>query len=237
MLSVRNLSAGYGPIEIVCAVDMDVAAGECVTLVGWAASGKTTIMRTLAGLQPARVGEMLYEGRNITGLAGHLRVALGIAMVPEGRHIFRGMSVAENLLVGAHTASARTAARQAEFVYELFPLLNQRRSQVAGTLSGGEQQMCAIGRALMSAPRLLLIDELSLGLAPVVVASLVDGLADIRKLGTTIILVEQDIELALSVSDRAYILQHGRIARTGPSAALKADPQIRHEYFAQPKKT
>src|SRR5512135_1423226 len=169
MLSIKNLSAGYGPIEVVHAIDMDVAAGECVALIGWSGSGKTTFMKTVVGLLRASSGEIIYEGRDLIPLPAHLYVTRGIAMVPEGRHLFAGMSVYENILVGAHTVDNRASiAEQETLIFELFPILEQRRDQIAGTLSGGEQQMCAIGRALMSRPRLLLIDELSLGLAPVV---------------------------------------------------------------------
>jgi len=237
MLSVRKLASGYGVVEVVRAVDLDVAAGECVALIGWSGSGKTTFMNTIAGLVKAKAGEIVFDSRDIVSLGPHLRVGVGIALVPEGRRLFRGMTVFENILVGAHTVKRDTIARQAEFVFELFPILRQRRNQIAGTLSGGEQQMCAIARALMSAPRLLLIDELSLGLAPVIVGRLVDALAGIRKLGTTIIVVEQDAELALSISDRAYIMQRGQIVRTGASALLKTDPQVRREYCEYPGPT
>ncbi len=234
MLSIRNLSAGYGPIEVVSAIEMDVAAGECLALIGWSGSGKTTFMKTVAGLLQASSGKIVYEGHDITFLPAHLRVAKGIAMVPEGRHLFAGMSVYENLRVGAHTVhNGISVARQENLIFELFPILEQRRDQIAGTLSGGEQQMCAIGRALMSEPRLLLIDELSLGLAPVVVARLVDALAAIRKLGTTIIVVEQDAGLALSITDRAYIMQRGQIELTAPSATLRKDAVVQRDYIGQ----
>jgi branched-chain amino acid transport system ATP-binding protein len=231
MLSVRALSIGYGPIEVIHGADMAIDAGKCVALIGWAGSGKTTLMRCLAGLLAARAGQILFEGHDVTALPAHARVASGITMVPEGRRLFRGMTVRENILVGAYVVPPAQAAARLDEVLQLFPILQQRASQIAGTLSGGEQQMCAIARALMSAPRLLLIDELSLGLAPVVVSRLVQALAAIRRLGTTVLLVEQDAELALSISDSAYILRGGRIVRSGQSAELKADPQIAHDYF------
>ena len=234
MLAIRNLSAGYGPIEVVRTIDMDVAAGECVALIGWSGSGKTTFLKTVAGLLQASSGEIVYEGFEIVGLPAHQRVARGIAMVPEGRHLFAGMSLHENILVGAHTVEDRdVVARQQELVFELFPILKQRCNQIAGTLSGGEQQMCAIGRALMSRPRLLLIDELSLGLAPIVVTRLVEALISIRKLGTTIVVVEQDASLALSIADRAYIMQRGQIERSAPSAILKNDVAIQRDYLGE----
>lgn len=232
MLSIRNLSAGYGPIEVVHAIDMDVAAGECVALIGWSGSGKTTFMKTIVGLLRASSGEIIYEGRDVIPLPAHLYVTRGIAMVPEGRHLFAGMSVYENILVGAHTVDNRASiAEQETLIFELFPILDERRDQIAGTLSGGEQQMCAIGRALMSRPRLLLIDELSLGLAPIVVSRLIEALAAIRKLGTTIIVVEQDAGLALAIADRAYVMQRGKIILTGTSASLKNDPAVQRDYI------
>lgn len=232
MLSARGLSAGYGAIEVVHAADIDIAAGECVALVGWAGSGKTTLMRTLAGLHAANAGRVIFEGRDITTLPAHARVRLGLTMLPEGRRLFRGMTVHENILVGAHVETPARILQRMAYVLDLFPILKQRRDQIAGTLSGGEQQMCAIARALISEPRLLLIDELSLGLAPVVVARLIDVLAAIQKLGTTILLVEQDADLALSISDRAYVIRSGRIVRTGSSAEMKSDPEIVRDFLA-----
>jgi branched-chain amino acid transport system ATP-binding protein len=232
MLSIRNLSVGYGPIEIVRAFDMDVATGECVALIGWSGSGKTTLLKAIAGLLQATSGEIVYEGETITGLAAHLHVTKGIGTVLEGRHLFAGMSVYDNILVGAHTITDDAlVAKRVESVFELFPILKHRRDQIAGTLSGGEQQMCAIGRALMSEPRLLLIDELSLGLAPVVVSHLVETLAVIRRLGTTVILVEQDTRLALSITDRAYVMRLGQITKTAASALLADDPEIQRDYL------
>ena len=232
MLSIKNLSAGYGPIEVVHAIDMDVAAGECVALIGWSGSGKTTFMKTIVGLLRASSGEIIYEGRDLIPLPAHLYVTRGIAMVPEGRHLFAGMSVYENILVGAHTVDNRASiAEQETLIFELFPILEQRRDQIAGTLSGGEQQMCAIGRALMSRPRLLLIDELSLGLAPIVVSRIVEALSAIRKFGTTVIVVEQDARLALAIADRAYVIQHGKITLTGTSTALRNNPAVQRDYI------
>lgn len=226
MLSIRNLSTRYGAIEIISAVDMDVAAGECVALLGRSGSGKTTLMKTIAGLLAPSSGEIMYEGANIVSQPAHMRVANGLAMTPEGRHLFAGMSVHDNLLVGAHSVrDQQVISRQQDLTFALFPILQQRRNQIAGTLSGGEQQMCAIGRALMSAPRLLLIDELSLGLAPVVVSRLVESLKAIRKLGTTLVVVEQDAALAMTMADRAYILEQGRIRAASRSDALRSEPR------------
>ena len=226
MLSIRNLSTGYGVVEIVHAIDMEVAAGECVALLGRSGSGKTTLLKTIAGLLAPSSGEIMYEGTNIVSQPAHMRVANGLAMTPEGRHLFAGMSVHDNLLVGAHSVRDRQViAQQQELTFSLFPILHERRNQIAGTLSGGEQQMCAIGRALMSAPRLLLIDELSLGLAPVVVSRLVESLKAIRKLGTTLVVVEQDAALAMMMADRAYILEQGRIRTASRSDVLPSEPQ------------
>ena len=232
MLSARGLSAGYGAIEVVHAANIEIAERECVALVGWAGSGKTTLMRTLAGLHEASSGEILFEERDITRVPAHGRVALGITMVPEGRRLFRGMTVHENILVGAHVGPPTRVSERMAYVFDLFPILKERRNQIGGTLSGGEQQMCAIARALMSDPRLLLIDELSLGLAPLVVSRLAQALAAIRQLGTTILLVEQDAELALSISDRAYVIRGGRIVRSGRCAEIKSDPDMVRDYFA-----
>jgi len=236
MLAIKNLCAGYGPIEVVRGIDMDVAAGECVALIGWSGSGKTTFLKTIVGLVQASSGEIVYEGCDIVGLPAHQRVTRGIALVPEGRHLFAGMSLYENILIGAHTVKNNDViAAQTDLVFELFPILKQRRNQIAGTLSGGEQQMCAIGRALMSRPRLLLIDELSLGLAPIVVTRLVEALMAIRKLGTTMVVVEQDASLALSIAERAYIMQRGQIERSAPSPILRNDAAIQRDYLAEPE--
>lgn len=231
MLAVRDLHAGYGPIEVIKGVGLSVEAGEIVALIGWVGSGKTTLMRTIAGLLSASAGEVNFEGRDVTALPAHQRVALGITMVPEGRRLFPGMTVGENILVGAHLKPQRAAARRMDFVFELFPILKERVDQIAGTLSGGEQQMCAIARALMAEPSLLLVDELSLGLAPFVVERLAQVLITVRELGTAIILVEQDAELALSISSRAYVLRTGRIVRAGSSAEIRDDPQVVRDYF------
>jgi branched-chain amino acid transport system ATP-binding protein len=234
MLSVRGLSAGYGPLEVVRAIDLDVSEGECVVLIGWSGAGKTTLLKTIAGLiQPMR-GDILYGNRSILNASPRDRVLAGIAMVPEGRRLFTGMTVYENLLVGAHTIRDRKAVQDClARVHGLFPILEERNGQVVGTLSGGEQQMCAIGRALMSLPKLMIIDELSLGLAPVVVDRLIGVLADIRRSGATLILVEQDAELALSMADRGYAIRQGSIFKSGTAAELANDAYIRSEYLGK----
>jgi branched-chain amino acid transport system ATP-binding protein len=234
MLSVRGLSAGYGPLEVIRAVDLDVNEGECLVLIGWSGAGKTTLLKTIAGLIRPTRGEILYQGRSILDASPRDRVLAGIALVPEGRRLFTGMTVYENLLVGAHIIRDRKAIKDGlARVHELFPILEERNGQVVGTLSGGEQQMCAIGRALMSLPKLMLIDELSLGLAPLVVDRLVGVLADVRRSGATLILVEQDAALALSIADRGYVLRQGGIFRSGTAAGLVNDAYIRSEYLGQ----
>jgi branched-chain amino acid transport system ATP-binding protein len=213
-------------------VSLEVRAGEIVALLGANGAGKTTTLRAIAGLLPLRQGRVELEGRRISGLGPAAVVAAGVAHVPEGRQLFPTMTVHENLELGARTAEGR--ARRAETlarVFELFPRLSERRRQVAGTLSGGEQQMVAIGRALMARPRLLMLDEPSLGLAPVVVGAIFTNLAAINRDGLTILLVEQNVLRALRVSHRAYVLDNGTITLAGASATLLADERIRRAYL------
>ena len=234
LLALDNVSAGYGPLEVISAVSLDVAEGECVSLIGWSGTGKTTLLKTIAGLIRPSHGAIAYRGESIVSAAPHERVQRGIALVPEGRRLFAGMTVYENLLVGAHCLSERKIiGQQLDRVLTLFPILDERRDQVVGTLSGGEQQMCAIGRALMSSPRLMLIDELSLGLAPIVVERLVEALTQVRRLGMTMFVVEQDVDLALKMSDRAYVMQRGRIVKSVTAATLAEDPDLRREMLKQ----
>jgi len=230
MLTVNNISAGYGSLKVINALSMDVSEGECVCLLGWAGTGKTTLLKTIAGLVTPDHGDIIYRGENITSVPAHGRVQKGLVLVPEGRRLFAGMTVHENLLVGAHCLDdSEIVKQQLDRVLALFPILAERRHQVVGTLSGGEQQMCAIGRALMSSPRLLMIDELSLGLAPVVVDRLVEALAHVRRRGTTMILVEQDAQLALDLSDRAFVMHRGRIMKSVSAAELVDNPELRQE--------
>jgi branched-chain amino acid transport system ATP-binding protein len=233
MLSVHALSAGYGPIQILHAVSIDVARGEAVTLIGWSGSGKTTLLKAIVGLIRPSAGNVLFEDHDVTFFPPDRRVKLGMALVPEGRRLFKGLSVYENILVGGHTVDTQTVARQMKLIFELFPVLHQRREQIAGTLSGGEQQMVAIARALMSAPRMLMVDELSLGLAPLMVQRLSEAIDVIRRIGTAIILVEQDAALALAMTDRAYVIQAGRIIRTDASTSFAQDADIRRDYFPE----
>jgi len=230
-LEVRGLVAGYGDLEILHGVDLTVGDGEWVALLGVAGAGKSTFMKALSGLIETRAGSIRFAGTEIAGIEAHRRVARGVALVPEGRRLFAGMTVAENLLAGAHTLEASKIAMQRERILSVFPALRERLGQVVGTLSGGEQQMCAIGRSLMSSPRLLLIDELSLGLAPFLVDELLDALERIRCDGTALLVVEQDVDAALRYANRAYVMQLGRIVLTGSAAEVRADASFAISYM------
>ena len=232
MLEIADLSAGYGEVGVLDAVSLDVARDSITALVGSNGAGKTTLMRTVAGLLPVAKGGIVFDGEDLARAAPHDRVGRGLSLVPEGRLIFPGFSVEENLRVGAITSHARPrlAARMEE-MYALFPILKQRRRQVGGTLSGGEQQMLAIARGLMSCPRLLLLDEPSLGLAPAVAQSLFEMIVRIRGTGVTVFIVEQDIRSTLEIADSAYVLENGRIVMLGTAAELLGDPQVRQAYL------
>ena len=234
MLRLESVGAGYGDVTAVRAVSLEVRAGEIVALIGANGSGKTTTLRAVSGLLPLRQGRVALDGRRLDGLGPAAVVAAGVAHVPEGRQLFPTMTVQENLELGAHTGEGR--ARRPETlarVFELFPRLAERRRQLAGTLSGGEQQMVAIGRALMARPRLLMLDEPSLGLAPVVVAAIFANLGAINRDGMTILLVEQNVLRALRLAHRAYVLENGTITLAGPSATLLADDRIRRAYLGR----
>ena len=233
ILELQGLRAGYGEIQVLWGIDMAVRRGEITALIGSNGAGKTTLMRALSGLVPTQDGHYLSEGRDLTGdTAAHI-LAHGIVHVPEGRRLFGAMSIEDNLLMGAYSRKASRAeiARDVERVYTTFPKLMERRNQAAATLSGGEQQMCAIGRGLMSAPRLLMIDELSLGLSPLLVEQLVAALRTLNAEGVSILLVEQDVTTALDLCHSAYIMDMGRIVRTGLGPELLADPIIRDAYL------
>jgi branched-chain amino acid transport system ATP-binding protein len=233
LLAVTGLDVRYGDTQVLWSVDLAVAAGKIVALVGANGAGKTTLLRTIAGLVPASRGNVRLDGRDITGMMAEHRVRAGIALVPEGRRLFAGLSVIENLRLGAHLRrDGAETRRDLDRVFGFFPELAALRDRTAGTLSGGEQQMCAIGRALMSAPRLLLVDEMSLGLAPLIVERLAAVLAEINDaFGLTILLVEQDVELALEIADRGYILDRGAIVGEGPAAELRQRIDIREAYM------
>ena len=229
LLRLDSVEAGYRDLVAVREVSLEVRAGEVVVLIGGNGAGKTTTLRAISGLLPLRRGRIEFEGERIDGRASAQVVARGIAHVPEGRQLFPSMSVRENLELGARDRAARAATL--ESVFALFPRLRERERQVAGTLSGGEQQMCAIGRGLMTRPRLLLLDEPSLGLAPVMVRLIFETLKAINETGTTILLVEQNVARALALSHRAYVIENGRIVLDGPREALQQSPHIKQAYL------
>ena len=232
MLEVKDLHAAYGDVAILAGVSLSVAAGEIVALVGPNGAGKSTLLRAIVGLLRPRRGAVLWEGSPIHAVPAHAIVEAGIALVPEGRRLFARMTVEENLALGAFAARARAAGGESiERVYQTFPRLAERRRQLAGSLSGGEQQMVAIGRALMSRPRLLLLDEPSLGLAPRVVEGIFDVLREIHGEGVGIFLVEQNVQASLSLAGRGYVLEGGRISGSGSGQDLLRDPHVRRAYL------
>ncbi|BCB25454.1 ABC transporter ATP-binding protein [Sulfurimicrobium lacus] len=233
MLEVRGLSVSYGGIQAVKGIDLEVAAGELVCLIGANGAGKTTTLKALSRMLPAK-GKILYQGQSIGDLPVFELVRQGIALVPEGRGIFGRLTVEENLLMGAYSRDDGAAIRRdLERSYHLFPRLAERKLQQAGTLSGGEQQMLAIARALMSKPRLLFLDEPSMGLAPLMVEKIFATIRAISDEGVTVLLVEQNAKLALEISHRAYVMESGAICLSGASAALLHDPQVRHAYLGE----
>ncbi|OGK80738.1 MAG: ABC transporter ATP-binding protein [Candidatus Rokubacteria bacterium GWC2_70_16] len=233
MLDVRDLHVYYGEIHALKGISFRVAQGEVVTLLGNNGAGKTTTLRTLSGLLTPRRGEVLLDGASLVGAPPHGIVLKGITHVPEGRRIFNRLTVLENLEMGAYTRSDRGIAEDMERAFAVFPRLKERRSQVAGTLSGGEQQMLAIGRALMAKPRLLLLDEPSMGLAPVLVEQIFETVQAINRQGVTILLVEQNAAMALSIAGRGYVLETGEIALAGPAADLAGNPEVRRAYLGE----
>ncbi|HEY0075309.1 MAG TPA: ABC transporter ATP-binding protein [Abditibacteriaceae bacterium] len=232
MLQIENLNVHYGVIHALHNVSLHVNQGEIVTLIGSNGAGKSTTLLALSGLLNPTSGAMLFEGRNLTETPAHRRVAQGLVQVPEGRRVFSSLSVAENLDLGAYTRKDKAqAARDLTEVYELFPRLAERKNQAAGTMSGGEQQMLAVGRALMSRPRLLLLDEPSLGLAPLLVREIFNVIQRIRERGVTVLLVEQNAHMSLAIADRAYVLETGRIIMNGPAKEIERDPRVKAAYL------
>jgi branched-chain amino acid transport system ATP-binding protein len=232
LLEARGLSVAYGDAPAIWDASLAVGEGEVVAVIGPNGAGKTTLVNTIAGLQRARAGTLAFDGADLRSVRSHLVCRHGIALVPEGRRLFTRMSVEENLEMGAYRGEARRRRTETlEHVYGLFPILGQRRRQLAGSLSGGQQQMVAIGRALMARPRLLLMDEPSLGLAPAVVDLLFEIARAIQREGVAILLVEQNVARALEVASRAYVLEEGRIVAEGPAGALRDDPRIRQAYL------
>ena len=232
MLKIEALHTYYGYIHALKGIDMEIDKGEIVALIGSNGAGKTTTLSSIVGLVPPSKGKIHFEDRDITNMAPHKLVRLGISISPEGREVFPALSVEDNLRLGAYTKQEKSSiAESFERVYSLFPRLRERITQQAGTLSGGEQQMLAIGRALMSQPKLLLLDEPSLGLAPNLVAMIFELIVEINKQGTTILLIEQNAYMALSVSTRAYVLETGTIAMHGDAKELAGNPQIKEAYL------
>ncbi len=231
-LEVKNLNVGYGDVQVLWDVSFEVEKGMIVSLVGANGAGKTTLLKTISGLIHPMSGEIRFEGQSLTELSSKEIVELGIVHVPEGRRLFPDMSVEENLLMGAYRRGKDPAIKKdLDQVYEIFPRLKERRRQKAGSLSGGEQQMCAMARGLMGNPRLLLVDEMSLGLAPLIVDDLIDIVKEIHKQGTTVFIVEQDVHLALSNSDYGYVLATGRIMMEGSSRDLLANRKIKEVFL------
>lgn len=232
MLSVRGLSAGYGGLMAIRSVSLEVKEREWLALLGPVGAGKSTLLGVLAGLVAARQGEIQFDGEDIRPLPPHRRLRRGIALVPEGRRLFAGMTVRENLMAGTHAlADVAMRRRNLDRVCDLFPVLAERGRQVAGTLSGGEQQMCAIGRALMASPRILIIDEVTLGLAPLVVESLFAALAELHRQGMTLLTVEQNVPLVLVHADRGCVLSGGAIVLEGPARVLRDDPDLPRHFI------
>ena len=232
MLEIRDLNAFYGAVQVLHGINLTLAAGEIVGLVGANAAGKSTLMFTLAGLRTTCTGQILFNERSIANLAAYDRVPLGLVLVPERRRLFPFMTVLENLELGAYTAGARAAAHETlDEVFALLPVLAERRMQAAGTLSGGEQQMLAVGRALMAKPQTLLLDEPTEGLAPVYVNLLFDLIADLRRKGITTLIVEQNVHHVLKASDRAYVLENGRIVLEGRGETLLNDERLKVAYL------
>ncbi len=231
-LLVSHLQAGYGDVQVLWDISVEIKAGELVCLIGSNGAGKTTLLRCLSGVLRTTSGAIAVDGRDMTNAPSADLVRAGVAHVPEGRRLFSAMSVRDNLLMGAYLRDDKdTVAADLERVYAMFPILADRRRQDAGTLSGGEQQMCAIGRGLMAAPSLLMIDELSLGLAPRAVELLIERLREINRSGVAILLVEQDVMNALELADRGYVINRGQVSMSGASPALLADPAIREAYM------
>ncbi len=232
MLEIRGLSAGYGGVQILRDVSLTVRAGEIATLVGSNGAGKSTLLNTVCGIIRPLSGRVLLDGEDITAHTSEAIVALGITQVPEGRRLFPHMTVRDNLILGAYRRRDGDGIRRdLAWIYQLFPILEQRQRQPAGSMSGGEQQMCAIGRGLMAKPRLLILDELSLGLAPIMLDTLVDALHRVHADGMTIFLVEQDVATAFDLASTGYVLENGRVVLAGATAELRSDPHVKKAYL------
>ena len=232
MLELKNVNAGYGSFQAIFDISLSVKAGEAIAVIGPNGAGKTTLLRVISRLLEATSGDISMQGQSYINLPAHEVVGLGIAQVPEGRRLFPRLSVQDNLKMGAYTPAARqTYEERLDYVYQLFPRMAERRNQLAGTMSGGEQQMCAIGRALMSKPKLLLLDEPSAGLAPVIVQSIFELMHKIRAEGYTVLIVEQNIKQGLKVVDRGYLIETGKLRASGTSAELLASDEVHKAYL------
>ncbi len=231
MLRLEGVKTRYGRIEVLHGLDLEVSAGEIVTVVGANGAGKTTLLRCLSGLQPLTAGRISFDGRDLAAVPAHRRVALGLAQSPEGRQIFTNLTVGENLRLGAFHFSDRRVGEDRDRVFALFPVLKEKRALPAGSLSGGQQQMLAIGRALMSRPRCLLLDEPSMGLAPLLVKQVLGVVQELKRRGITVLLVEQNAMAALAIADRGYVMETGRIVTGGPARDLLVDPAVREAYL------
>ncbi len=231
LLEVSDIHTYYGAIEALKGVSLSVDPGEVVTLIGSNGAGKSTTLRSISGLTPARAGQVTFDGEDITGVPAHEVVGRGVALAPEGRHCFPRMTVRENLELGAYLRHRDGLNEELERVFELFPRLKEREKQKAGTMSGGEQQMLAIGRALMARPKLLMLDEPSMGIAPILVQRIYQKIGEINRLGMAILLVEQNANYALEAAKRGYVLETGRVVLTGDSAQLREDPEVQRAYL------
>ena len=231
MLSVEGLRSRYGRIEVLHGVDLEVGSGEIVTVVGANGAGKTTLLRCISGVQPVSDGAIIFKGEALKAVPAHRRVGLGLSQSPEGRLIFTSLTVEENLRLGAYLFADGRVERDIADIFAMFPILKEKRNLPAGGLSGGQQQMLAIGRAMMARPACLLLDEPSMGLAPILVAQILDVVKNLKSLGVTILLVEQNAYAALQIADRGYVMEAGRIAMAGPAAELIADERIRAAYL------
>ncbi len=231
MLEVSNLHSAYGRIEVLRGVSLEVRAGEIVALIGSNGAGKTTLLRALSGVQPITKGEIRFRGERVDRLPPHRRVERGVTQSPEGRQVFGPLSVADNLRLGAYMRRDKDIENDRDRIFEMFPVLREKRFQAAGGLSGGQQQMLAIGRALMGKPRLLLLDEPSLGLSPILVDQILAAVVSLKANGITVLLVEQNASAAIEIADRAYVMETGRIVSTGEGSVLLSDPQVKAAYL------
>jgi len=233
LLRIQGLEAGYGDVQVLWGVDLEIRNGAITCIVGSNGAGKSTLLRAISGVVPATAGRIEFAGHDVSGAGPDRMLGAGIAHVPEGRRLFKGLSIRDNLLLGAYLRhdSRADIEHDLEFVYSMFPILKQRQKQDATTLSGGEQQMCAIGRGIMSRPQLLMVDELSLGLAPRAVEMLGEALLEINRSGLTIVLVEQDVLTAFDLASHGYVIETGRVSLSGSTSTLAADPRVRRAYM------